>query len=307
MVSDEQVPHVKHLYQYRNIRQFTKDLDFFLAHYQPVTLNELLEHLDRKRSLPKRCFHLTFDDGFREMHDVVAPILRAKGVPATFFLTTGFIDNLDMAHHNKLSLLVEHLARAPSASIKEQAQVILARNGVSGDSFASQMVSVRYRQRHLVTELAALCGFAFGQYLSSCKPYLSSDQIRSLLEQGFAIGAHSLDHPLYADLPWEEQVRQTHESMQLLVDRFQIGYRAFAFPHNDQSVTPEFFEELFQNRQLAVSFSTDGMVKHFFARNLARFSMEKTALPARHIVARQYAVSLLRKAQTRGSIRNQCR
>ena len=45
MVSDEQVPHVKHLYRYRKIRQFTKDLDFFLAHYEPVTLNDLLEHL----------------------------------------------------------------------------------------------------------------------------------------------------------------------------------------------------------------------------------------------------------------------
>ena len=31
MVSDEQVPHVKHLYRYRNVRQFTKDLDFFLV------------------------------------------------------------------------------------------------------------------------------------------------------------------------------------------------------------------------------------------------------------------------------------
>src|SRR4030095_5336605 len=33
MVSDEAVPHVKKLYRYRNIREFTRDLDFFLANY----------------------------------------------------------------------------------------------------------------------------------------------------------------------------------------------------------------------------------------------------------------------------------
>ena len=142
MVSDEQVPHVKHLYRYRNIRQFTKDLDFFLSHYEPVTLDDLLQHLNGNRSLPKRCFLLTFDDGFREMYDVVAPILKAKGVPAIFFLTTGFIDNVDMAHHCKLSLLVEHLAKISSPDIEVQVQQILAEGRTEGANIQSQMVSI---------------------------------------------------------------------------------------------------------------------------------------------------------------------
>jgi len=295
MVSDEEVPHVKHLYLHRDIQQFTRDLDFFLAHYEPVALKDLLANLDGKGPLPKRGFLLTFDDGFREMHDVVAPILQAKGVPAMFFLTTGFIDNADMAHHCKLSLLLEHFAEVPSVSVKAEAQKILDANRVEGDSFKTQMVSVRYAQKHLVTELAALCGYDFGQYLSSRKPYLTSEQIHSLLKQGFTIGAHSVDHPLYADLPLAEQVRQTRESMQLLVERFQIDYRAFAFPHSDAGVPPEFFKELFQHRQLVVSFGTRGMVKHPFTRNLERFTMEKTSLPARQIVAKQYGRGLYRR------------
>jgi len=295
IVADHDVPHVKHLYRHRNVRQFTQDLDFFLSNYEPLALQDLVEHFEKKKSLPKRCFLLTFDDGFREMHDVVAPILRAKGVPATFFLTTGFIDNEDMAHHCKLSLLLEHLVRTPSATIKEQALSLLARNRVEGSSFESRMVSIRYHQRHLVAEIAALCDYDFGQYLSSRKPHLTSDQIRSLLKQGFTIGAHSVDHPLYADLSLEEQVRQTNDSRQFLVERFQIDCRAFAFPHSDAGVTAAFFERLFAPRQLAVSFGTAGMVRHFFARNLERFSMEKTSLPARRIVAKHYARGLCKR------------
>jgi len=284
MVSDEQVPHVKHLYRYRDIRQFTKNLDFFLAHYEPVTLHDLLQHLDGNRSLPRRCFLLTFDDGFREMHDVVAPILKAKGVPATFFLTTGFIDNVNMAHHCKLSLLVEHLAEISSPNLKANVQQILAENRVVGGSIESQMVSIRYAQRHLATEIARVCEYDFGQYLAARQPYLTSEQIRSLLKQGFSIGAHSVDHPLYADLPLKEQIRQTVESIRFLVEHFALDYRAFAFPHSDAGVREEFFKEMRDKGQLEVSFGTAGMDRHFFPWNLERFRMENSSLSAAQIV-----------------------
>jgi peptidoglycan/xylan/chitin deacetylase (PgdA/CDA1 family) len=288
IVSDEQVPHVKHLYRYRNVRQFTNDLDFFLAHYESVTLDDLLQHLDEKRSLPKRCFHLTFDDGFREMHDIVAPILRAKGVPATFFLTTGFIDNVDMAHHCKFSLLVEHLAQISNSNVEVHVQQILAEGRTVRASIQSQMVSTRYAQRHLATEIARVCEYDFGQYLAARQPYLNSDQIRSLLKQGFSIGAHSVDHPLYADLSLKEQTRQTVESIRFLVKHFELDQRVFAFPHSDAGVREEFFKEMRDKRHLEVSFGTAGMRRHFFRWNLERFSMENSSLPAAQVVRMNY-------------------
>ena len=288
MVSDEEVPHVKHLYRYRNVRQFTNDVDFFLSHYKPVTLDDLLQHLDGNSSLPKRSFLLTFDDGFREMHDVVAPILKAKGVPATFFLTTGFIDNVDMAHHCKFSLLVEHLAKTSNSDIEMQVQQILAEGRTVRASIQSQMVSTRYAQRHLATEIARVCEYDFGQYLAARQPYLNSDQIRSLLKQGFSIGAHSVDHPLYADLSLKEQTRQTVESIRFLVKHFEFDHRVFAFPHSDAGVGEEFFKQMRDKRLVEISFGTAGMRRHFFHWNLERFSMENSSLPAAQIVRMNY-------------------
>ncbi len=293
IVSDEQVPHVKHLYRYRNVRQFTNDLDFFLSHYEPVTLDDLLQHLNGNRSLPSRSFLLTFDDGFREMYDVVAPILKAKGVPAIFFLTTGFIDNVDMAHHCKFSLLVEHLAQISDPDIEVHVQQILAEGRTVRASIQSQMVSTRYAQRHLATEIARVCEYDFGQYLAARQPYLNSDQIRSLLKHGFSIGAHSVDHPLYADLSLKEQTRQTVESIRFLVERFDLDHRAFAFPHSDAGVREEFFKEMRDKRQLEVSFGTAGMRRHFFRWNLERFSMENSSLPAAQIIRMNYLRGLL--------------
>jgi len=109
MVSDFHVPHVTPLYRFRSIAEFKSDLEFFLSRFEPVTLADIVDTLNGTRALTRPSFHLTFDDGFREMHDVVAPILQRAGVPATFFLNTAFLDGGGLAHHNELSLLLDRL------------------------------------------------------------------------------------------------------------------------------------------------------------------------------------------------------
>jgi peptidoglycan/xylan/chitin deacetylase (PgdA/CDA1 family) len=41
-------------------------------------------------ALPRNPVMITFDDGYRSCRDIALPILRELGVPATFFIATGF-------------------------------------------------------------------------------------------------------------------------------------------------------------------------------------------------------------------------
>ena len=86
MISGRELLHIKNLYPYKNEKEFTADLDFLLRHFRPVTLWDVIASTRGGGPLPSRSFLLTFDDGFREMADVVAPILLRKGVPAVFFV-----------------------------------------------------------------------------------------------------------------------------------------------------------------------------------------------------------------------------
>jgi peptidoglycan/xylan/chitin deacetylase (PgdA/CDA1 family) len=234
------------------------------------------------------------------MREIVAPILLEKGVPATFFVTTGFIDNKNLAHHNKLSLLLEHIFHNGGAALSKEVTLWLSRQGITGSGLKPCLLSIDYHRGHLVEELATVCGYDFEEYLATRQPYLTSEQIKWLLQHGFAIGSHSIDHPLYATLSVAEQLYQTRESLRFLEERFQIRYRAFAFPHSDAGVKLSFFRVLFDEGSLDVSFGTGGMLSHFFSRNLQRFTMEKTLLPAESILAKQYARFLYRTMTGRG-------
>ncbi len=288
MVSDAYVPHVSRLYGFRNVAEFKADVEYFARNFTPVTLADIVDALNGTRELPRSCFHLTFDDGFSEMYDVVAPILERAGVPATFFLTTAFLDGGGLALHNQLSLILDRL---DSSSISDAAKARLESllpSPAGNMTLRDRVLSIVYAQRSLACSVAEVLEVDLDRYVSRTQPHLRSDQVARLIERGFSIGAHSQDHPLYADLPLSEQLAQTRNSVEMLRDRFAIRPRSFAFPHNDSGVGDAFFTTVFGEQVLDVSFGTSGLVPHAHPRNIERVKMEDNPAPASQILARQF-------------------
>ena len=172
--------------------------------------------------------------------------------------------------------------------MEQEVARILIKAGTKGVDLASQIRSISYRQRHILDELGAILDCDFAQYVSSIQPYLTSEQIRNLIKLGFAIGAHSIDHPPYSELRLEEQLIQTHGSLSWLSNRFQYECQAFAFPSNDTLVHSEFFQKAFADGHLKVSFGIHSMYRHFFPRNLERFTMEQNYISAKQILSREF-------------------
>lgn len=292
MVSDDKAAHICNLYPYKGIREFTEDLDYLLKHYVPIGLKDLLETIERNGDFSRRSFHLTFDDGFRELHDVVAPILLRKGIPATFFVNSAFIDNKALFYRNKASILLERAKEDLSRGVPCSLKGLVNRKGLENTDIPSAILSIPYDRREALDELAIRMGVDFDDYLGKFRPYLDSPQIRSLIGKGFAIGSHSIDHPLYADIGFEEQVRQTVESTRWVRETYDLPYGAFAFPHNDENVEERFYREIRASGQVDISFGTDGMINGQISRHLQRFSLEKPVLPAKRIIAMEIASNL---------------
>src|SRR2546422_5676767 len=65
IVSDEEILHVKHLYQYKTTTEFKEDLDFLLKNYLPVGLPSFLIHIKTVLLYPEGVSLLTFITGYR--------------------------------------------------------------------------------------------------------------------------------------------------------------------------------------------------------------------------------------------------
>ncbi|MBC2695347.1 MAG: polysaccharide deacetylase family protein [Desulfobacteraceae bacterium] len=59
--------------------------------YRVISLEELLEFLKYRNSLPKRSVVISIDDGYRSVYNIAWPILKKYGFRATFFIYTNFV------------------------------------------------------------------------------------------------------------------------------------------------------------------------------------------------------------------------
>lgn len=274
-VGDQPCAHVRHLYPWRTTQTFEAELDYLLEQFEFLSLDDLFSCVLKGRRPPRRALFLSFDDGFREMSEVVGPICKRKGVPATFFLTTDFLDNRKLGFRHKASVLVDHLSRFSEDCVHQILEELSLRHNLEHSRDANGfLLSVRYNESRILDEVAQMTGLDFEMYLNSQRPYLSSDQVRQLTRDGFAIGAHSLDHPRYSEVPLDEQLRQTQGSVEFLEANFDIRVRAFAFPFVSDGVSDEFYGRVFSERICDIVFCIGQTAPNIDLPVIRRFGVE---------------------------------
>ncbi len=69
---------------------FESYLEFFTSYFHVVSLSELLAKVASNADISRHLV-ITFDDGYLDNWSVAAPELAARGLPACFFITTGFV------------------------------------------------------------------------------------------------------------------------------------------------------------------------------------------------------------------------
>ncbi|MBN1927331.1 MAG: polysaccharide deacetylase family protein, partial [Prolixibacteraceae bacterium] len=154
-----------------------------------------------------------------------------KGIPATFFINTGFIGNTKLFHRFKKTLL--------------------AKKGINSENKL-------YTQQNILDKLASGYDISFDEYLKRTTPYMTHDEIHSLKNDGFLIGSHSTDHPEFWALSEEEQFMQIAESMVFIEKNFQPELRVFSFPFTDDGVKASLFDRLKNEDIVDFTFGTAG-------------------------------------------------
>lgn len=272
-VSNNNLPHIKHLYNYRNTKEFINELDFYLKHYIPISLEDLI---NKNYKQNKKYFFLSFDDGLREIYDVIAPILLKNGIPATFFINTNFIDNKELFYRFKASIIFDKY---------------LNENKIKKNTINNiDILNGKYNNEKL-NKLAKIFNIDFNDFLLKQKPYLTTQQISTLIKQGFNIGSHSKGHIEYNTLNLNKQITETIDSINFLKDQFNIKHTSFSFPFTDNNVSTKFFNKI--KNDIEISFGTAGIKLDSAKHNYQRIPIEEFNLNAEKILKSEYLYFIL--------------
>lgn len=295
-VSDFPLAHVSHLYPLRTEKDFEQDLEEMLKWFEPISLGDFIG--GKKLIEGKRYMVLTFDDGLAGCHQVIAPILMKKGIPAAFFLNNHFIDNRGLFYRYKASLLIDRI-RTDEEALKKVAEYLV----ITESRVEESIQLIGEDQISLLDVLIKEVEVDVALYMKDSPVYLSSKQVMELVEWGFEIGGHSPNHADFSKLKPKEIFSQVSSSIGDLQHRFQVSTRYFSFPFTSWGIPDELIDQLLEKGTAEVLLGTAGLKKQDKPGFIQRIPMEEFHGPAGKALKTEYLYYLLKGVVGRNSLR----
>jgi peptidoglycan/xylan/chitin deacetylase (PgdA/CDA1 family) len=215
--------------------QFQDHLDILRSHCQLVTLDDLLDTSKATRSIRAS---ITFDDGYTDNLTTASPILRRAGIPATFFICTGYLGDVRGFWWDRVaSAIAATDVAAPSFQLTEEIPLTGDLSGPDRRHRATLEIAGRLQRMHplqrdrAVEELERVLLAATTETRESC-PVLDEAGVRELGSQPLAqLGAHTHSHPMLSVLTREEQLAEIVRGAAKLQEITGTRSRFVAYPY----------------------------------------------------------------------------
>jgi peptidoglycan/xylan/chitin deacetylase (PgdA/CDA1 family) len=212
-----------------DVARFDEIMNWVKAWFRVLPLDDAVARL-QAGSLPARSAAITFDDGYADNFEYALPILKKHGLPATFFVATGFLDGGWMWNDTviesiractdealDLKTLGIGFFRLDSRDARRQAiEIILPR---------IKYLPIRERI-DLSERIADLANVDLPSGLM-----MSSEQVLEMCRSGMQIGAHTVRHPILASISISEAREEIAESKRFLEELLGRHVSLFAYPN----------------------------------------------------------------------------
>jgi peptidoglycan/xylan/chitin deacetylase (PgdA/CDA1 family) len=212
---------------------FRRQMEFVARHYDPISLADLSRALDNEVMLPARPAIVTFDDGYEDNYTHAFPILRELGLPATIFVSTGYIGGTETFWFDRVCQII--LAN-PGATIEIGRETCTVPQDRSARRQLVQRV-LRSLKRYPNTERLAILarlesrlGAATGPSHTAYSRPMNWDQIREMAAEGIEFASHTVTHPVLATCTDAELEFELRDSWQTLKSELGIAPTSISYP-----------------------------------------------------------------------------
>jgi len=222
----------KHL----DAEEFAHQMRFVRAHTNPLTIDQVVEHILEQEPFPERATLVSFDDGFANNHDVAAPILADENIPAVFYITSGLINStqlfwldvleacINAADAGVLRIRLETEREFELAGLDSRIEALAEIKGHCKRSSTAEKDRV---VEHVRRETGVEPDTSFAENYRM----MTWRELRSMADEPlFTIGGHSLYHDILSSKPKSDMERDIDVSLDLLEINLNRPITHYSYP-----------------------------------------------------------------------------
>jgi len=232
---------------------FRRQMEYLHRNFEVISAGQLADRFEQRHAFTGGEVHLTFDDGYVNNLEVVAPYLHSLGMPFTVFVSTRHIDAGQRfpSYYLKTAFRFTEAANADFPSLGTRFDLGTAELRKHAErTVGCELKRVEQaRVREIVRDLEALLPaerwVELNERFRSEAP-MSWEQVRSLTMLGATIASHCHDHAiLHAQQPHKEVQAQIALSRGRIESEIGTACTQFAFPNGARGdLTQESITEL---------------------------------------------------------------
>lgn len=209
---------------------FRRIVRFLARNFRVRPLHEAFVE-QRRNGLSGHTVAITFDDGYADNLTVALPVLREYRAPATFFVTSGFLDGGMMWNDKVIESFRSH-----DGAVLDARPVGLERYDTSdrrsrAAAIRSVISNLKYKSDTERHEIASWL-MKSGNVVLRDNLMLTTEQLRELARDPIAeIGGHTVSHPILKRLAPAEARREIEGGKRDLESILGGEVRSFAYPN----------------------------------------------------------------------------
>lgn len=218
--------------------EFDAQMAVVAASLKSQTLGELID--GRRASAKGNTVVVTFDDGYRDNHDVALPIMKKHGVRATFFVSTGYLEGDAMWNDRLIEAMRSSVGRTVDLAEAGLGTVAVDTLETAGRTVQRALAAIKrwpqQQRASFVDRFVQVSGLS-----PKNRIMMDAAEVAALARAGMEVGAHTVTHPILSTLSPEEswsEIAHSKEALERIVGR---EVRTFAYPNGrpDKDFTEE--------------------------------------------------------------------
>jgi len=239
-------------------KEFERQMEYISKNYNPISFDELMECIEKKKNPPENSVIITIDDGYKDCYVNAYPILQRYKVPATLFLATDYINSNELYWWDKVAYAINNTNLSsfsvpelgayplgnPCKKLKVKREICKKLRRMSEES-----------KNKIVDELAHTLKVDFEETKEK-DLFLTWEEIKKMSENGMDFGAHTCSHAILTKVPYEQAKNEIIKSKSIIESKINKKVNFFSYPSGTISDFDDKIKEYLKNSGFTAAVST---------------------------------------------------